>query len=154
MKLKEKLYRFIYGRYGIDALYNFCNIVIIASLVISLFLSFILKNEVALAIANLCILLLEIFLVVWNMSRMFSKNIYKRRKENEVYLKIASAFKRFFTFNTSKKSKSGNIDNYQFIFRDCTKCNATLRLPRKEGRNSVKCPRCSHRFFVKSKKIK
>lgn len=154
MKFKEKFYRFMYGRYGIDALYNFCNVVIIVSLFLSLLLSFIIKNEVALAIANLCILLFEIFLVVFNISRMFSKNIYKRRRENDVYLKVASAFKSFFTHNTSRKSKSGNIDSYQFIFRDCTKCHATLRLPRKKGRHSVKCPRCSHKFYVKCKKIK
>ena len=142
----------MYGRYGIDALYNFCNIIIIISLFVSLLLSFIVKNEFALATANFCILLLEIFLVVWNISRMFSKNICKRRKENERFLKVASALKRFFTRNTSKKSKSGNIDNYQFIFRDCTKCHATLRLPRKKGRHPVRCPRCSHRFYVRSKK--
>lgn len=154
MKFKEKLYRFMYGRYGADQLYSFCNIAIISLFVVSLLLSFIIKNEVALAWTNLIIFLLEIFLIVWSISRMMSRNIYKRRRENEIYLKATSALKRFFTFNTSKKSKSGNIDNYQFIFRDCTKCHATLRLPRKAGRNKVKCPRCSHRFYVKSKKIK
>ena len=154
MRFKEKLYRFMYGRYGADNLYRFCNILIIALLIISFVISFVIKNEVALAWANLIIFALEIFLIVWSISRMFSKNIYKRRRENEIYLKIASATKRFFTFNTSKKSKSGNFDTYQCVFRDCTKCQAPLRLPYKEGRNKVKCPRCNHRFYVKVKKIK
>lgn len=154
MRFKEKLYRFMYGRYGADKLYSFCNILIIILFVTSFVLSFIIKNEVALAWANLIIFALEIFLIVWSISRMFSKNIYKRRRENEIYLKISSAVKRFFTFNTSKKSKCGNRDTYQCIFRDCTKCHATLRLPYKKGRNKVKCPRCNHRFYVKARKIK
>ena len=153
MKFKEKLYRFMFGRYGVDELYKFCNIIIVILFVTSFLLSFIIKKEVALAWTNLIIFALELFLIVWSISRMFSKNIYKRRRENEIYLKIVSALKRFFTFNTSKKSKSGNRDNYQYIFRDCTKCHATLRLPHKKGRNKVKCPRCSHSFFVKAKNI-
>lgn len=153
MRFREKLYKFMYGRYGTDKLYSFCNILIIILFVTSFLLSFIIKNEVALAWANLIIFALEIFLIVWSISRMFSKNIYKRRRENEIYLKIAASSKRFFTFNTSKISKSGTPDNHQFIFRDCTKCHAILRLPYKEGRNKVKCPRCSHFFYVRAKKI-
>lgn len=154
MKFREKLYRFMFGRYGVDQLYKFCNILIIILFITSFLLSFIIKNEVVYAWANLIIFALEIFLIVWSISRMFSKNIYKRRRENEIYLRISSAMKRFFTFNTSRKSKSGNRDSYQCIFRDCTKCKATLRLPYKKGRNKVKCPRCGHRFYVKVKKIK
>lgn len=154
MKFREKLYRFMYGRYGVDNLYRFCNILILSLFVISLTLSFVIRNEIVLAWTNLIIFTLEIFLIVWSISRMFSKNIYKRRRENEIYLKMFSAIKRFFKLNTSTKSKSGNKDSYQCIFRDCTKCHATLRLPYKKGRNRVKCPRCGHRFYVKAKKIK
>lgn len=154
MKFREKLYRFMYGRYGVDNLYRFCNILILSLFVISLTLSFVIRNEIVLAWTNLIIFTLEIFLIVWSISRMFSKNIYKRRRENEIYLKMSSAIKRFFKLNTSTKSKSGNKDSYQCIFRDCTKCQATLRLPYKKGRNRVKCPRCGHRFYVKAKKIK
>lgn len=144
----------MYGRYGVDNLYRFCNILILSLFVISLTLSFVIRNEIVLAWTNLIIFTLEIFLIVWSISRMFSKNIYKRRRENEIYLKMSSAIKRFFKLNTSTKSKSGNKDSYQCIFRDCTKCQATLRLPYKKGRNRVKCPRCGHRFYVKAKKIK
>ncbi len=154
MKFKEKLYRFMYGRYGMDSLYNFCNITIIVLLLVSLVLSFIIKNELTLAIVNFSILLIEIFLISWSTFRSFSKNISRRRRENEIFLKAKSGIKRFFTLNTQSKTKSNNADTFQYIFRDCNKCGATLRLPRKAGRHSVKCPRCSHKFYVKAKKLK
>jgi DNA-directed RNA polymerase subunit M/transcription elongation factor TFIIS len=53
--------------------------------------------------------------------------------------------------NVSRGSKSRNLDDQVHIFRDCTKCGSTLRLPRKSGKHSVKCPRCSHSFYVRSK---
>ena len=78
----------------------------------------------------------------------------KRRMENAAFMKMWRGVKRFFSANTSKKTKSTNRDDAYYIFRDCTKCGCTLRLPRKVGKHRVKCPRCSHSFKVKAKEYK
>ncbi|MBR4031376.1 MAG: hypothetical protein IKJ07_01430 [Clostridia bacterium] len=150
-KFKEKLYRFFYGRYGTDQLYKFCLILLMLLLVASLVLQFTLPEGLASAIVSLSISVLTYALMFWMIFRSMSRNIYKRRRENERYLKISGAVKRFFIGNTSRKTRSANRDDQYYIFRDCTRCKATLRLPRKKGKHSVKCPRCSHSFYVISK---
>lgn len=150
-RFREKLYRFMYGRYGTDELYYFLFIsffvVWIAELITVAFIS----EEGASRIVSLIFSLVISALIFFMISRTLSKNIYKRRRENEVYLKARREVSRFLSGNTSRKTKSCNFDSADFIFRDCTKCGATLRLPRKKGKHQVKCPRCSHKFYVKSK---
>lgn len=153
-KFQQKMYRFMYGRYGADNLYNFCAVLILIALVLNVMVSVFVKNEAVGFVLSTAILLFDVVIIVWSTYRFMSRKIDKRRRENERFLKMKRGVRRIFTFNTSRKSKSGNMDSAQFIFRDCTKCGATLRLPRKAGRNKVKCPRCLHRFTVVSKKVK
>lgn len=153
-KFKEKLYRFMYGRYGTDALYNFLSVLVLILLIAEWILSIYTGNSTAGAIILLILTTFNLFILIWLMFRCMSRNIEKRRRENTVYLNIRNAIKRFFTRNTSSKSKRGPKDNATYIFRDCTKCSNTLRLPYKAGRNAVVCPKCSHRFFVRAKKLK
>jgi len=95
-----------------------------------------------------------ILIITWSIYRSMSRNIAKRRRENEIYLKAMRGVKRFFSVNTSRSTKSFNRDDAQYIFRDCTKCGSVLRLPRRKGRHKVKCPRCSHGFYVRAGKFK
>lgn len=150
-KFKERLYRFFYGRYGTDQLYKFCLVAILVLMVVSIILQLVLPEGLASSIASLSLSVLTYALLFWMIFRSMSRNIYKRRRENEGYLKISGAVKRFFIGNTSRRTRSTNRDDAYYIFRDCTRCKATLRLPRKKGKHSVKCPRCSHSFYVRSK---
>lgn len=153
-KFQQKMYKFMYGRYGADKLYSFCNILIIVALVVSVITSIFVKDDNVKFWVSTAVMLFDLVILTWSTYRFMSRKIDKRRRENERFLKVARWFRRFFTFNTSRRSKSGNVDNAQYIFRDCTKCGATLRLPRKSGRNKVKCPRCTHKFYVTAKKLK
>lgn len=151
-KFKQKMYKFFEGRNGIDQLYYFSMWLMVFLMVSDAIMQIFLPAEwVGTLIIGLCMSLLTVTLFFWTMFRMMSRNLFKRRMENAAYLKICRAFKRFFGGNTSRRSKSRNMESAAYIFRDCTKCGATLRLPRKVGKNRVKCPRCSHSFFVKAK---
>ena len=141
----------MYGRYGTDKLYHFTLAVALILLVAELVVNYALPESLIKSYVALGLSISVILLYTWMVFRTMSRNIYKRRKENERFLKICNALKRFFTFNTSYKTKSRNRDDATYIFRDCTKCGATLRLPRKKGRHKVNCPKCRHSFFVKSK---
>ncbi len=153
-KFKDKIFKFMYGRYGTDQLYNFISIFVLISLALEWILSFFIGANPIGAIILYAIITLNLVLIIWSMFRCFSRNIYKRRRENEIYLKARGAVKRFFTGNTSTKTKRGPRDGGGYIYRDCTKCGNTLRLPYKAGKNAVRCPKWSHRFFVKAKKMK
>ena len=141
----------MYGRYGTDQLYVFGSVLSLALIVANFIIQIAMPASTVKSVICGVLLPMYVGLFVWMTFRSMSKNIYKRRKENERFLAIVGWLKRFFTFNTSTKTKSHNADSESYIFRDCTKCSATLRLPRKKGRNKVKCPKCSHRFYVRSK---
>lgn len=153
-KFQQKMYKFMYGRYGVDKLYNFCTILIVVALFVNVIASIFIKDSEIRFWVSTATMLFDLVILIWSTFRFLSKKIDKRRRENERFIRMTRWFLRVFTFNTSRRSKSGNIDNAQFIFRDCTKCGATLRLPRKQGRNKVKCPRCSYKFNVTAKKLK
>lgn len=153
-RFKEKIYRFMYGRYGTDQLYSFLMVLFFIVWLCEIIAVAIIPEGVAQGIASVVGAALTTLLIFLMIFRSMSRNIYKRRRENEIYLKASRAVKRFLSFNTSKKTKSFNRDDAQYIFRDCTKCGSVLRLPRRVGRHKTKCPRCSHSFYVKAKKFK
>ena len=141
----------MYGRYGNDHLSRFLMIVALILIVADAILRLVIPLGIVRTVVSFSVTLAAILLYVLIICRSMSRNIYKRRRENETYLKVSRGVKRFLSMNTSRKTKSRNRDDAYYIFRDCTKCGATLRLPRKQGKHSVRCPKCSHSFFVKSK---
>lgn len=150
-KFKEKIYRFMYGRYGVDELYKFSMVVFFIIWIAELIVVTAVPSGLAKAIATVSFSTATTLLLFWMIFRTMSRNHFKRRRENMIYLKASRAVKRCLSGNVSRGSKSRNLDDQVHIFRDCTKCGSTLRLPRKPGKHSVKCPRCSHSFYVKSK---
>ena len=141
----------MYGRYGNDKLGTFSLITVLVLIVADAILGAAIPEGVARVVVGLGMSLVITLFYIWIIFRFMSRNIYKRRRENEIYLKACRGVKRFITFNTSSGTKSRNRDDAYYIFRDCTSCGATLRLPRKQGKHSVKCPKCTHSFYVKSK---
>jgi hypothetical protein len=144
MKFRESLARFLYGRYGTDELYN----ALLISELILLFLASVLTvighAVPVLSVVSVFLYLLALGLLIWSMTRFFSRNISKRRRENEAWLRFTAKFKR-------KPKPTLPPDTPTHIFRACPKCRATLRLPREVGKHQVKCPRCGERFGVKVK---
>ena len=154
MRFKEKMYRFAYGRYGTDELYSFSMIVLAIVWIAEIIAVAVVPEGVGKTVMTLVFGAIITFLLAWTMFRMLSKNIARRRRENQIYLRARRAIARFFSFNTSTRTHSRNRDDYSYIFRDCTKCGSVLRLPRRVGKHKVICPRCSHEFNVKAKKYK
>lgn len=132
MRLKEKFIKFMYGRYGADELYRFLTIVFYILFIINLFLgSYILSATV-------------IALLIFMTYRVFSKNIIKRRAENEKYLALKRRFDNFF-----KLQKNKWRDRRTHVYKKCPHCGAVLRFPKKKGNHSASCPSCKGEFNVK-----
>ena len=141
-KFKTALYRFMYGRYGTDTLskvnlWAYAAVLIIYT-VLRIVFAFTLKgNVIAPTILSISYIVISAALISLLFFRMFSKNIVKRRAENE-------RFCGFF-----KLCKNMYRDRNTHVYRVCPKCKAVLRLPKAKGKHTVVCPRCRNRFEVK-----
>lgn len=132
-KFKNGVRSFMSGRNGSDQL---CLALILLGIVLILLGS----------ITNLVIIdYLGLASYIYSLFRMFSRNLVKRRAENEKYL----AFRRSFKTNVSQFfARLKNSKQYKY-FR-CPQCKARLRLPRKVGEVTVTCGKCRHQFKQKA----
>ena len=128
----------MYGRYGADTLSKVILWTYTGILVAYLILRLIFQgNLLASIIISVSYFLISGALIYWMVFRMLSRNIYKRRRENE-------KFCGFF-----KLMKNKWKDRKTHVYRKCPKCKAVLRLPKAKGKHTVVCPRCKNRFGVR-----
>jgi hypothetical protein len=144
VKFRDKIARFLYGRYGADSLYNALFALELILLFAGAVLNVVGKAEPALLLVSVLLYAAALGLMAFSMYRFFSRNIQKRRKENETWLRFKARFHR-------RPKQNLPPDTVDHIFRSCPGCKATLRLPREKGKHEVKCPRCAKRFGVKVK---
>ena len=123
----------MYGRYGSDKLGNVLLITYFIIVILHTFIGFFWSNVWVDAAVWLISSILAIT-VIW---RMLSRNVAKRRRENE----------RFCGFFKLIKNKFR--DRKTHVYRKCPNCSAVLRLPRAKGKHTVVCPRCKNRFNVR-----
>lgn len=84
------------------------------------------------------LLLLAIF-------RMLSRNIQRRRSENDKFIRywwpVKTKIKRSIEKIKSRKTHK---------FFNCPSCRNTLRVPRGKGKLQITCPKCGERFIKKT----
>lgn len=129
---KQKLITFMYGRYGIDELYY------------GLFTLWLVLVCVNMFMRSYIIYVLETAALVFSIYRMFSKKHDKRRRENQLFLKIWKPVKNWFQL---QKDRIRDIKGFRY--RHCPKCRAILKLPNKRGKHTTRCPKCGERFDVR-----
>ena len=129
---KEKVVRFMDGRYGTDQLYY----ALIAACFVLIAANVFIRSAI-IDILMWAVLILMIF-------RIFSRNVYKRRLENEKFMKIWKHIKGkgSLTIRRIKEIQTRR-------FRKCPHCKVNLRLSRRTGKHTVECPCCHHEFEVR-----
>ena len=135
--IREKLYRFMYGRYGGDRLNKVLLWVYVGFVLAGMIVFLFSDKYLAAKIAYYVIEALGIALIFFVFYRMFSRDIAKRRRENEGF------------FGFFKLMKNKRRDRKTHVYRKCPKCRAVLRLPKAKGKHTVVCPRCHERFEVR-----
>ncbi len=131
--MKEKFYRFMYGRYGIDKLgYAILIMSIYLSLISSVF------SFELLYIASYA-------LMIWEIYRFLSKNIYRRSAENVKFLNIKSSLSKKFRLEKNKLK-----DRKTHKYFECSTCHNNLRVPKGRGELKVTCPVCKTVTFTKT----
>lgn len=122
----------MYGRYGIDRLYHVLFLTAIALMIANVF------------IKHWIVSVLELVIIFYAMFRFFSRNVYKRQRENQAFCRFFGKIGGWF-----KLRKNKFRDRKTHVFRKCPHCRSQLRLPKSKGKHTVCCPRCQERFDVK-----
>lgn len=133
-RLRQAIFNFMYGRYGLDRLgrATFIAYIIIAVLAnVSAFFPKALTVRLVLSILSTLLLVILFY-------RMLSRNIAKRSNENAKYMKIRT---RIFS-NVSAITKGMRDRGHKYTV--CKSCNAVVRFPRKKGNHTANCPKCGH----------
>lgn len=133
-RIGEAFRRFMYGRYGSDEL-NIGLLVtaVIVSLLHSILTLFLGNSQVFVMVVSPLLYLLILGLLGFDLLRTFSRNIYARQKENRW-------FRQAWTRIRDRKNR---------YFR-CPKCKQMVRVPRKKGKISIRCPKCGEKFIRKT----
>lgn len=135
MGFMQKIQQFMYGRNGFD---SFTFFLVLVSLGFSTANWFIWDKWISLAFYGVQLLLLG-----YAAFRILSKSVHKRSVENRRFLKIWRGIKNFFVL---QKNRIRDIKTHRY--RKCKYCKATLRLKRRRGKHTVRCPKCREEFKV------
>lgn len=119
--------KFMYGRYGADQL----NMTLIITSMITSFLGSIFYPFVIISYITL-------FLCIY---RMFSKQIYKRRSENDLFMQKTTPIRKWY-----KRTKNRWTYRNTHKYFKCPVCHQHLRVPRGKGNIEITCPHCHNHF--------
>ena len=125
-KIRRGLQRFMMGRYGTDKLNTAILITGVVLCILSLFFGW-------LPLVALLLTTTSYILMIWAMFRTFSRNTYKRYRENSRYLRFLE-----------------KIKDRKHRYFDCPKCRQPVRVPKGKGKIAITCPKCKERFIKKT----
>ena len=138
-KLSSAMARFMYGRNGTDQL-NWAILVMYLVLWVIRILVSALDVTVAAMIIDVIMFLLAVVLL-W---RTFSKNLAKRRAENQRFINWWWPIKNRFAAAKARKADKSHK------YFTCKNCKTICRVPAGRGKIVITCPKCGHKIEGKS----
>ena len=144
---------FMMGRYGYDPFSKFLIILSMLLLVATALMQGARLNMMA---ESKYMYLVAILVMGFGYYRMASKNIKRRKKENEAYLKFISRFSRKAKMQLEQEEKAkkyATFEAYQELGEDgvtvyrcyrCRNCGTELRFEEGQGLKKIQCPNCSN----------
>lgn len=131
--MREKFYRFMSGRNGMDDISR-----------MQTWLALILLVPGIITRMNL-FTLLALIVIIHMYFRIFSKNTAKRYEENQKYLNFR--YNRTVAWNQFKKRLA---ERKTHRFYKCPSCKQKVRVPKGHGKIEITCPKCRETFTRKS----
>ena len=131
--MRDKIYRFMQGRYGTDDFYKFLFWIALIGIVINWFF----KSQLLSFAVTL--------ILVYAMYRVLSKNHSARYAENQRYLQVTAKIRYWF----DQQKKLMEERKYHHIYT-CPKCRQKIRIPKGKGKIMIRCPKCHHEFQKRS----
>ena len=136
--MKDKLNKFMQGRYGVDAFARFTLGVALVAIILSIFFSNGSRIGALLDTFGLLVLLYTYY-------RMLSRDIQKRYRENEKYLAATAKLRQ--RFNREKSMMNQRKTHHIY---SCPGCGQKIRIPRGKGKIEIECPKCHTKFVKRS----
>lgn len=136
-KMKYSFARFMSGRNGMDDLARAEWIVVWIFLLLSFF--------IRVPVVQLILLILFWGVTIHLYFRVFSKNLSKRRAENQVF---ANARYRLVVYFNKQKKLRQQKKIYRFF--KCPDCKQKVRIPKGHGKILITCPKCRTEFTRRS----
>ena len=136
--MKDKFYRFMQGRYGVDQFAKFTMGVALVSIVLAIFVN---TGSSAGSLLDM----LGLVAIVYTYFRIFSRNISKRAQENQKYLSATAKLRQ--RLNKEKKMMKQRKDYHIYT---CPSCGQKVRIPRGKGKIEISCPKCHSKFVKRS----
>ena len=124
-KFRAGVQKFMAGRYGTDKLNTWILVGGVIFCIVGMFMP--------VAAVKLALILSAYGLMGWSLFRTFSRNTYKRYRENRRFLLLLDRFK-----------------DREHRYFDCPKCRQSVRVPRKKGKIAITCPKCKEKFIRKT----
>ena len=124
-KLKNWFRHFMTGRYGHDKLNSAILWTGVAVVIVALF--------IPAPLPNLMLHMLAYALMGISLFRTFSRNTYKRYRENRKFLMLVDRLK--------------DRDHRYF---ECPRCRQPVRVPKGKGKIAISCPKCKEKFVKKT----
>lgn len=123
--MREKLLRFMYGRYGVDKLSKHA---VFAALLFWI---------AAIPFRVWILQLLAVLCIVYGYYRIFSRNTTKRYRELCAYEKFLGKIKGF-----PAKIKRNAAERREYRIFKCPGCGQKLRVPKGHGAVEISCRKC------------
>lgn len=136
--MKDKFYRFMQGRYGVDQFAKFTMGVALVSIVLAIFVN---TGSSAGSLLDM----LGLVAIVYTYFRFFSRNISKRAQENQKYLSATAKLRQ--RLNKEKNMMKQRKDYHIYT---CPSCGQKVRIPRGKGKIEISCPKCHSKFVKRS----
>lgn len=131
--MKEKLIRFMYGRYGVDSFGKF----LIGAALLCMIIASGTESGLLSSISWL--------LIIYAYYRIFSKNIYKRSAENQKYLNKTYKLRCWIGRQKNMLAQRKTHHIYK-----CPGCKQKIRVPKGKGKIEIRCPKCNTTFIKNS----
>jgi predicted RNA-binding Zn-ribbon protein involved in translation (DUF1610 family) len=128
------------GRYGQDHLGVALTITSFVIYAVSLVFSFVSASPV-----SSVLFVVSVLLIVVALARMLSRNVYRRRAENDRFIRY------WWPVLTRMRNARTNLQQRKtHKFYKCTSCRNRLRVPKGKGKLHITCPKCGERFIRKT----
>ena len=137
-KIGNAIVRFMYGRNGMDQL----NLVLMwVVLILDVVTMLVQRNHAA---VSMVLYWLSMAGWVYVLFRMFSKNLSKRRGENQKFVNWVWRMK---SSRAGAKERHADKDHKYFT---CKTCGTICRVPVDKGKIIITCPKCGAQIHAKS----
>ena len=138
-KIKNALIRFMYGRNGADKLGQVMLWAYLGVMVLQLIFGSL--EWTALTVACQLLMYVLMFVILF---RMFSRNLGKRRAENQ---RFVNWWWRVKNSRGAAKARKADTDHKYFT---CGKCKTVCRVPAGKGKVIITCPKCGTQIQAKT----